>query len=74
MFHFNKAHNANPSEIPAWVVKCKGESYYVNHMTSLVGFSTKETPDSDHTKASIQFKGKLKIVEYDDGSKEAIIE
>ena len=74
VFHFNKAHNEDPHNIPAWVVKCKGQTFYVNSMSSSVGFTTKQTPDSEHTKASLQFKGKLSIVSNIDGTKEAIIE
>lgn len=74
VFHFNKAHNTDPLSIPAWVVKCKGQTFYVNSMSSQVGFSTKQTPDSEHTKASLQFKGKLMIVEHDNGSLEALIQ
>lgn len=55
VFHFNKAHIANP-QIPPWVLKIKGESYYVQHVDSQVGFSTKETPDNPHTKGSLKFK------------------
>lgn len=62
VFHYNKQHNIDQS-VPPWTVKHKGISYYVNHMDSKVGFSTKETPDNEMTKASIQFKGKLKIIE-----------
>ena len=47
--------------IPMWVVKCKGETYYVDHLDSKVGFSTKETPGSEHTKGSLQFKGSLSL-------------
>jgi len=49
--------------IPMWVIKAKGETYYVDHvdMESGVGFSTKETPDNPSTKGSIKFKAKLKI-------------
>jgi hypothetical protein len=65
VFHYNKAHNANAS-IPTWIVKYKGQTYYVHHLDSKVGFSTKETPDSDHTKGSLLFKGKLKIVEQNE--------
>lgn len=72
MFHYNKAHNDN-QEIPPWVIKCRGESYYVNHMTTQIGFSTKETPDNSHTKGSLKMKGMLKIVSYDDGTQEAVI-
>jgi hypothetical protein len=46
-----------------WVIKAKGETYYVDHvdMESGVGFTTKETPDNPSTKGSIKFKAKLKI-------------
>lgn len=64
VFHFNKQHNTD-NTIPPWVVKHKGQSYYVNHLDSKVGFSTKETPDSEHTKASLMFRGKLSIVQQD---------
>lgn len=64
MFHYNKAHNSDKS-IPQWIIKHKGSTYYVNHVDSKVGFSTKETPDNSHTKGSIQFRGKLKILEKD---------
>jgi hypothetical protein len=43
-------------------------------MSSKVGFSTKATPESEHTKASLQFKGKLSLKFNDDGTREAIIE
>lgn len=62
VFHFNKAHNKDKN-IPPWVVKAKGKTYYVNHLDSEVGFKTKETPDNSHTKGSLQFKGILEIVE-----------
>jgi hypothetical protein len=60
VFHFNKKHNED-SKVPTWIVKHKGVSYYVDHLESEVGFRTKETPDSDHTKGALQFKGRLKI-------------
>lgn len=72
VFHFNKAHNQD-KEIPQWIVKHKGQTYYVNHLDSVVGFNTKETPDSEHTKGSLQFKGKLQILLNDDGTHEARI-
>lgn len=62
MFHYNKKHNED-NKIPQWVVKVKGQTFYVHHMDSTVGFSTKETPDNPHTKGSLQFKGLLKITE-----------
>ena len=72
VFHYNKKHNEDQS-IPTWVVKAKGKTYYVDHLDSRVGFSTKETPDNPHTKGSLQFRGKLTIVEDEDGVKTAEI-
>jgi hypothetical protein len=62
IFHYNRKHNED-SSIPTWVIKHKGQTYYVNHLESEVGFKTKETPDNEHTKGSLQFFGKLKIEE-----------
>lgn len=39
-----------------WVVKAKGESYYVDHVECTLPWSTKETPDNAHTKGSIKVK------------------
>ncbi len=61
VLHYNKQHNADPS-IPPWVVKYRGETFYVDHLESTIGFSTKETPDNPSTKGSIQFRGQLDIV------------
>ena len=62
VFHFNKAHLTNP-DIPMWVIKSKGETYYVEHVDfENVSFSTKETPDNPHTKGSIKCKGCLEII------------
>ena len=62
IFHFNKKH-LEDANIPMWVIKTKGESYYVNHVEVSVGvgFNTKETPDNPHTKGSIRLKGSIKI-------------
>jgi hypothetical protein len=60
VFHFNK-HYLLDNTIPMWVVKAKGSTFYVNHLESSLGFITKETPDNEHTKGSIQFRGRLKI-------------
>ena len=62
VFHFNKGH-LKDSTIPMWVIKHKGKTYYVDHVTSNVGFSTKETPDNPHTKGSLKFKGSLTLYE-----------
>ena len=48
-----------------WVIKCRGDTYYVHHVdvSSGIGFSTKETPDNPSTKGSIKIKGQLTITE-----------
>lgn len=75
VFHYNKKHNEDQS-VPPWVVKCKGQTFYVMHMeiSPGVGFTTKETPDSPHTKAALQIKGKLSILTMEDYSQEARVE
>lgn len=65
VFHYNKKHNEDQT-IPQWVIKVKGQTFYVNHLQSEVGFTTKETPDNPHTKGALQFKGKLEIIEDED--------
>lgn len=47
-----------------WVLKTKGETYYVNHVDCRKGFSTKETPDNSHTKGAIKIRNCL--VTFDD--------
>jgi hypothetical protein len=39
-----------------WVLKLKGQTFYVDHVDCNIGFSTKETPDNSHTKGSIKLK------------------
>lgn len=39
-----------------WVLKTQGQSYYVNHVTCSLPWSTKETPDNPSTKGSIKVK------------------
>lgn len=61
--HYNKAHNSDIS-IPPWVIKHKGNTYYVNHIEfKNKDLNTKETPLNDQTKASLKFKGKLILEE-----------
>lgn len=62
MFHFNKGHLTDPT-IPMWVLKTKGESYYVNHVECNVPWSTKETPDNPSTKGSIKVKDCLLVID-----------
>lgn len=55
VFHFNKKFLEDPN-IPMWILKAKGETYYVNHVDCLKGWSTKETPENSHTKGAIKIK------------------
>lgn len=73
--HFNKAHNSDPQNIPPWVIKCNGKTHYVHHfeVAPAVGFSTKETPDNEATKASLLFHNCLLTIVEKDGSIEARI-
>lgn len=66
VFHFNKKHLEDPS-VPMWVVKSHGVTFYVNHVTSEMPWSTKETPDNSSTKGSIKFK-KCKLTIDDDNN------
>ena len=61
VFHFNKAHLNNP-DIPMWVLKVKGNTYYVKHVKfSNVSFESKETPQNSHTKGSLKLKASCRI-------------
>jgi hypothetical protein len=55
VFHFNKKHLEDPT-IPMWVIKTKGESYYVEHVSCDLPWTTKETPGNSHTKGSLKVK------------------
>ena len=48
-----------------WILKVKGESYYVDHVDCKIGWSTKETPDNSHTKGSIKIKNCLLTIDDD---------
>lgn len=70
IFHFNKKHLEDPS-IPPWVLKAKGQTFYVNSVECNKPWSTKQTPDNAHTKGAIRIKScQLMINEFN----EAIIE
>lgn len=68
VFHFNKKHLEDPT-VPMWVIKAKGESYYVEHVDCMVNWSTKETPDNSHTKGSIKIKDCLLVIDDDNCAK-----
>jgi len=48
-----------------WVIKTRGETYYVSHVDCSVPWSTKETPDNSHTKGSIKVKDVLLVINDD---------
>lgn len=62
VFHFNKKH-LEDEDIPMWVLKTQGESYYVNHVSCEMPWTTKETPDNSHTKGSIKIKDCLLVID-----------
>lgn len=55
VFHFNKKHLEDPT-VPMWVIKSHGVTFYVNHVSAEIPWTTKETPDNPSTKGSIKFK------------------
>ncbi len=48
-----------------WVLKFHGETLYVNHVDCQLPWSTKETPDNNHTKGSIKVKDCLLQINAD---------
>jgi len=67
VFHFNKKHLEDET-IPMWAVKTRGKTYYVDHVTAAVPWSTKETPDNTHTKGSIKLKNVLLKIENNEAT------
>lgn len=53
-FHFNKGHLEFP-DLPMWVVKARGRTFYVDHVDARCHWSTRETPDGS-TKGMIRFR------------------
>jgi hypothetical protein len=53
-FHFNRGHNEF-SELPMWIVKAKGQSYHVHHLTATCAWSTREVP-AGSTKGMLRFR------------------
>lgn len=64
VFHFNKRHLEDET-VPMWVLKTHGETFYVNHVDCEIPWSTKETPDNNHTKGSIKVKDALMRIDKD---------
>jgi hypothetical protein len=46
-----------------WVIKTHGKTFYVDHVSSDMPWSTKETPDNSHTKGSLKFKEVLLTID-----------
>ena len=56
-----------------WVLKLRGETFYVNHVDCSVPWSTKETPDNAHTKGAIKVKDCLVTIDDDNCAKISIL-
>lgn len=67
VFHFNKKH-LEDSTIPMWSLKTRGQTYYEKSVSCSLPWSTKETPDSSHTKGSIKIKNALLTIDYDNNA------
>lgn len=53
-----------------WVLKARGQTYYVNHVDAQCPWSTKETPDNPHTKGALKFRNV--VFEIDDNNQAKI--
>lgn len=53
-FHFNRGHTEFP-DLPMWIVKAKGQTYYVHHLTATCAWSTREVP-SGSTRGMLRFR------------------
>lgn len=62
VFHFNKKHLEDPT-VPMWIVMAKGETYYVEHVSANIPWTTKETPSNVRTKGAIKFKDCLVTID-----------
>lgn len=51
------------ASIPMWIIKTRGQTHYVNHVTADCAWSTKETPDNPATKGSLKFKNCRVIID-----------
>lgn len=68
-FSFNKK-SLEDNSIPPWILKTRGESWYVSHVTCHMPWSTKHTPGNSHTQGAIKIKNAY--IEISD-SNEAVI-
>lgn len=56
-----------------WKLACKGKTYYINHFTCEIPFSTKETPDNNHTKGAIKIKECLLTIDSDNNATASVL-
>jgi hypothetical protein len=54
-FHFNKGSIEFPF-LPSWIIKCKGKTFYMNHVDFDCVGTTRETPEHPSTKGSMRFR------------------
>ena len=53
-FHYNTGSTLYP-DLPTWVIKAKGKTFYINNMTSNLPWMTRETPNAS-TRGMIRFR------------------
>lgn len=46
VFHFNKKHLEDET-VPMWVIKTRGKTYYCNHVSANIPWTTKEYPEQE---------------------------
>jgi len=51
-----------------WVLKTRGQTFYIDHVECSVPWSTKETPDNPSTKGSIKVKDCLLVIDDDNNA------
>lgn len=55
-FHFNKKHLEFPGVVPMWILKAKGQTFYVHHVDCETPWTTREQPDNPSTKGAIRIR------------------
>ncbi|MGI4851473.1 MAG: hypothetical protein ACRYGR_05980 [Janthinobacterium lividum] len=53
-FHFNRGSLEHP-DLPTWILKAKGRTYYIRHFHSEAPFDTRETPEGS-TRGMLRFR------------------
>jgi len=53
-FHYNKGSTQNP-DLPMWVIRVRGKTFYVYHITADCPWSTRETPEGS-TRGMLRFR------------------